>query len=254
MVPTPDKVLKRTGNTLLTNNFWVVANVSDSTSGAIASYFVEQLNAMDGASAYITDLYSTRKHDQSIKIEIIETTANELEEDYSLDLTSPNVQISGSTKRGLVHGVHTFLQLLDSGVQSNDNYALKKMIIKDQPSYGHRGVLLTNVISEKDLPSLVNTMARLKLNLLVVSEAQSIPDEVLVLSEFYSLRIVANSTKKISSSQYLIDSGQLDSLSRTTSTLLESDTCLVRFSSNDLAVLESRLKLVSELGWAGKKQ
>lgn len=249
IVPTPNKVLKRTGNTLLTKSFWVVADVSDSASAEIASYFVEQLNIMGGTSAYITDLYSTRKHDQSVKIEIVETSANDPGEEYTLDLTSTNVQISGSSTRGLLHGIHTFLQLLDSGLQNDENYTIKKMIIKDQPHLGQRGIFLSNVISEEDILSLVTEMARLKLNLLIVNEAQTIPAKVLTLSEFYGLLIVTQNPEKINTRQSLIDIDQLTELSKEESFNLEGDTCVVRFSSTEMDVLFTDLKLVSEIGW-----
>ena len=167
VLPFPNKVLKRGGSIDLSRNMWVVANVSDSLSSSLATYLVKKLRLITGEDALITDLYSTRKHNQSITIGL-DNNKLVVDESYTLDITSSHINIKSKSSRGVFYGVQTILQLLNSGA-NDSSFILPKIVIKDSPHYSTRGITLKqSQLNSLDTYELFNLLGVLKINSLFV--------------------------------------------------------------------------------------
>ena len=167
VLPFPNKVLKRGGSIDLSRNMWVVANVGDSLSSSLATYLVKKLRLITGEDALITDLYSTRKHNQSITIGL-ENNKLVVDESYTLDITSSHINIKSKSSRGIFYGVQTILHLLISGA-NDSSFILPKIVIKDSPRYSTRGITIKqSQLNSLDTYELFNLLGVLKINSLFV--------------------------------------------------------------------------------------
>jgi len=163
ILPFPNKVLKRGGSIDLSRTIWVVANVGDSLSSSLATYLVTKLRLITGEDALITDLYSTRKHNQSIKIEL-DNIKQVVDESYTLDITSSHIKIKSKSSRGIFYGVQTILQLLKSGA-NDSSFILPKIVIKDSPRFSTRGITIKqSQLNNFDTYELFNILGLLRIN------------------------------------------------------------------------------------------
>ena len=138
----------------------------------LASYLAQGLNGLTNNETLITDLYSTRKHSQSIRLEI--NTSLDNRQAYVLDLTSPLINIEAKTSQGIFYGIQTFLQILNSAKIDSNKFIIPRTIIRDSPSQNFRGVLVTHAQLENgEIEKLVSMMGRLKLNNLLIENNTS---------------------------------------------------------------------------------
>lgn len=86
------------------------------------------------------------------------------DESYLLQITELGARLEANTFYGALHGMETFLQLLQSGP---DGYSLPVVTIKDQPRFPWRGLLLDSArhfLPLEDLKRQLDGMASAKLN------------------------------------------------------------------------------------------
>jgi hypothetical protein len=170
LVPSPKKTLNRGGENTYSGNFWIIADVSNSGMSDLASYLASGLKGITNEETLITDLYSSRKHNQSIKLEL--NTSLENKKAYVLDLTSPQVKIEAGSAQGIFYGIQTFLQILNIAKSDSSNFIIPRTIIKDSPSHNIRGALVTPAqIANDEFEKLISKMRRLKLNYLLIDNS-----------------------------------------------------------------------------------
>jgi Glycosyl hydrolase family 20, domain 2 len=170
IIPSPEKVLQRDGLITLTSDIWVVADVSDSVSAELASYLVGSLKTLTGNKILITDLFSTRKHNQSIQIELARELKATENGSYDLIITSGQIKIKANSADGIFYGIQTLMQLLRAN-RISDSFILQKMIIKDSPKYYMRGIIANpSQLDATTCRNLLESMTRLKLNTIYFTE------------------------------------------------------------------------------------
>jgi hypothetical protein len=185
IIPYPAKVLKRSGYITLDNNFWVITDVSDSVMARLGKYLVEELDQIPGAIGSIADLYSTRKHEQAISLELV-NDPDMSDQGYRLAITSKKIQIEAVSGQGIFYGIQSILSLLESQWQAELRTAtLRKMVITDEPKSKIRVIDLSQISSPLDPTLTSKLLARSKFNYLVVPENQPIGIDSSAMSKYY---------------------------------------------------------------------
>lgn len=254
VLPFPNKILKRGGIITISNKNWVIANVSDSVSAELAAYLVKSLKKVTGEDALITDLYSTRKHEQSIKIELDNNYQSHTGESYTLDITSPHIKIKAKSARGIYYGIQTLLQLLQSG-ENNNTYVLPKIVIKDEPDYLVRGITIKqtqlNNLSPKNFFHLLGV---LKINeVYIIDDAKQDAITITVASENY---ITLYDGKELPGDITLISYGassqNLEEFYNIESIDAEAKGLVLDLTSTANDDLSTKLCVLAELSWTEK--
>jgi hypothetical protein len=254
VLPFPNKVLKRGGIITISNKNWVIANVSDSVSVELATYLVKSLEKITDEDALITDLYSTRKHDQSIKIEIDNNYKSNTGESYTLDITSSHTKIRAKSARGIYYGIQTLLQLLKAG-ESNKAYVLPKIVIKDEPRYSMRGITIKqSQINHLVAANLFCQLGAIKINsVFIIDDDEQEATLKNVASENY---IKLYTGKEFPGNIRLISYGPssnvLEEIYNTTVFDTESKGIVLDLTSTANDDLITKLYVLAELSWSGK--
>jgi hexosaminidase len=252
VLPYPNKVLKRGGSISLSNNIWVIANVSDSLSSDLATYLVKRLSLITGQGAHITDLYSTRKHKQSIKIELDNNILSSGDESYTLDLTSSHIKIKGESARGIYYGMQTLLQVLNSG-KSDSTYLLPKILIKDSPSYLVRGILMQqSQLNSLDVPELFDLLGGLKINSVYIidDENPGIDVDEKANEHYINLYPTKDLPKNTTIVSFGSSSKELEDYYMTENIGGDSDGIVLDLTSTEKKEFSTKLAILTELAWS----
>ncbi len=165
LIPAPQKILKRQGTVNLGREFYLLTDVSDSASAAPTNYLKKELQKLVGDFVEVADRFTNKKYRQTISLLLEEEHSPE--EGYELTITSSQINIIAADAAGLYHGSQTLLQLLRQFKEEDHHFQLPKMVIKDAPQHSLRGILVRgDTISQ----ALIDNMARLKMNLLVLED------------------------------------------------------------------------------------
>lgn len=254
VLPFPNKVLKRGGTITISSNIWVIANVSDSVSSELATYLVKSLNKLTGKDIGITDLYSTRKHNQSIKIELDNNIGLTSSESYTLDLTSAHIKIKAKSARGIYYGIQTLLQLLKSGA-NNGKYVLPKIIIKDSPAFSIRGIAIKqSQLNTISVTSFVQLLGVLKINtIFVIADAEQDTKIKAEASENYlNLYTGDEISSDIMLLSYGASSKELEEIYNTADLNSASKGIVLDLISTSKEDLLAKLPVLAELSWLDK--
>ena len=253
VIPYPYKILKRTGYINLDHNFWVVTDVSDSTTARLGKYLVEEIDKIPGAIASIADLYSTRSLGQSITIELVEDPDLD-DQGYTLSITSKNIQIQANSAQGLFYGMQSILEILRSKWDRKSRAAqLRKMVISDHPNTTYRIADPVDAKDSVDYSSLARTLAEGKINFLAVRDQKlSVQDSVILAMHYISTINPDENTHGV----------ELDLTGQTTSmeklfldkSLSGSDTVVVQFNLSDIENLRPQILIGSQLTWSGAER
>ena len=255
LMPTPAKTLKRLGSISLNQHFWVIADLSDSSTAHLANYLVASLEEIQGISAQVADLYSTRKHEQSIKLEFNNSLEHSTQ-GYNLSLTSKEFVIQSNTAIGLFYGSQTFLQILEAKWDITSKSAtLKKMVIKDEPLFKERELRIAEELSTEKMVKLLGSMDRLKMNRLSIVENQKLDKTVLELAKKSQIVITSYSSSEsqihepINLANVLHDEQLIN---------LPIDSSLERviflLSLEGKGNFKVKLWIAAQLGWSGSEQ
>jgi Glycosyl hydrolase family 20, domain 2 len=253
VLPMPNKILKRGGSITMSNDFWVVANVSDSVSSALATYLVSHINTITGSEAHVTDLYSTRKHPQSVKLVLNNSTATENSESYTLDLTSSHIIIDASTSQGIFFGIQTFLQLLKSGTTQTKSYVLPKVVIKDSPRYKVRGVTIKDSqLNGQPATKLFDLMGAVKINSIFI-EGEKWYDQYLLADAAKNYVKIYNASEllnDISILSYDVVDEKLEGILASKINTNKLNGFVLDLTSTPSEDFLKKLKIISELSWS----
>lgn len=250
LVPTPAKILKRSGDVTFDNNFWVITDVSDTSSAWLGKYLVNEIDKIPGLVATIADLYSTRKHEQGIIIEKIEDPAIH-PQGYSLDLTSRLIKVQSVSDQGLYNGVNTVLGLLGRTWDNNSKRAIiRKAVIKDQPFYKTRALHLSGKLDSLVLKKMLNAASQLKFNSIYLSpNVSGIVDQ----PYFEDYQFVILSDRDLSSAnQVMVSDDQTqwqDLFARNIDN--GSGSVVIKLDNYNKAVNPYQLFVASQLSWYG---
>lgn len=247
IVPTPSKILKRSGSITLDNNFWVIANVSDSASSKVARYLVDRLDQIIGTEAYITDLYSTRKHKQSIQLEISDIPMEQGPNGYVLDVTSAHIKIKAQNEAGLYYGIQSFLILLNGSKKDNKTFIVRKCVIKDKPLFAHRGILVKGSITNDELSELARLATEMKFTALYYTAP---PEPEKSISKFnYPITLNESAEIQPDASVIMID---IDKQDLNSVKINNNGRQKIVFMSSSYKQIMSKLRNLSAYGWSGK--
>ena len=256
VLPFPNKVLKRGGTITLSSNIWVIANVSDSLSSKLATYLVESLNMITGKEALITDIYSTRKHPESIKIELDENIQSSSAEDYTLEITSAHIIIKAKSAQGIYYGIQSLLQLLRSR-ENNGTYELPKIVIKDSPNFLVRGLTIKQ--SQLNDISAINffyLLGVLKINSVFIIDDNGLdPNIKLLASENY---VMLYTGKELPSTVSLISYGatskELEDFYRSAELDAKLKGVVLDLTSTTNEEILPKLSVLAELSWSDNEK
>lgn len=247
IMPTPTKILKRSGVISFDNTFRIRADVSDSTTSRLASYLVKRLENHFNDEVLISDLFSTREFSQSIQIEIVnDSQAEHNPEAYELDITTKNIKITSSNAMGIYYGIHTLIQVFKNTNTSNSKLTIPKMIIKDSPEYSIRGVIIDSNNWKEFLElNLMEKISSLKINRIYISNYSSIE----VTSQTYPFVEIQDS-KNISNNVYTIPADRINIIISEGIYHKENhEGLLLDFRESGLAEFEKQIAYFSEISW-----
>jgi len=248
IIPLPDKVLKRSGWLSFDNDFWIIADVSDSSTANLAKYLVEEIEKLPGAYAAIADLYSTRQLNQGIKLELAEGIS-EHSQGYVLTITSGIISIQANTPVGLFYGIQTALSILKEHWDGNSKTAeLQKMVIKDQPKYNVRVLKIDSLDQSFNHSEFIAILAKLKFNKLLISEEQVLNfNEHNVQNKFIEI-----THQPILHSQHIgIKLRDIKKFAEAQSEI-NSDTIVITFDNLKSLNLEQELITAGNISWRGQ--
>jgi len=256
VLPFPNKVLNRGGTITLSSNNWVIANVSDSVSSELAAYLVRSLGKITGEDARITDIYSTRKHQQSIKIELDNNIQSGTTESYTIDITSPHIKIKAKSASGIYYGIQTLLQLLKSGA-NNSTYELPKIVIKDSPNYLVRGITIKqSQLNDISVTSFFHLLGVMKINsVFVIDDNGQDPILTLAASKNY-IKLYAGKElpNDISLFSYGSTGKELENFYKTADLDPESKGVVLDLTSTPNEDHLAKLSVLAELSWSDKEK
>lgn len=254
IIPSPNKVLNRGGEIVYSKDFRVIADVSDSTTSELASFLASRLKSLTSQDVLITDLYSTRKHNQSIRIKI--NAGSEDLQGYSLDLSSAQIKIDAGSSQGIYYGIQSLVRLFNSVENSDSTYTLPKVIIKDSPSNKIRALLFSSAQIEGEYKILSLIMGMLKFNKLIIENNQETEIELKKLMAKNFIHV--SNLDELDSNIPLISIGDsLEDLEQFYTTYKASSNNAefvldLRFSSN--SVIYNKLIIMSEISWTNSNK
>jgi hexosaminidase len=168
VMPIPSSVQFGTGHLLINQSFSVaISGHRDSTLDRGVQRFIAELSHETGmrltAAAgeeknAILQIHS--EHESEAVLKLGE------DESYDLTVTDSGAKLSAPNTLGILHGLQTFLQLVETG---SDGFFVPVVTIKDQPRFAWRGLLIDvgrHFIPLDVLERNIDGMAAVKLNVL----------------------------------------------------------------------------------------
>lgn len=253
LIPTPTKVLKRSGTVTLKNNFWIITDVSDSSSARMGKYLVEKIDEISGLVGTIADLYSTRNHEQGIVLEIIEDPSLH-PQGYNLNLTSRMIKIDAVSEQGLFYGITTILEILRSSWDSSSRSAeIQQVVIKDQPVFNTRIIDLSEEKNTATIDGLAPRLGQFKINAIKINpELTEKVDHALLRK--YHISVLDNTPVTTASTVTISNVHTENQQLFTSLDNTGSDTLLIILSSQVEAEPQDNFLTASQLGWYGPSQ
>ncbi len=249
ITPAPQKILYRAGTVSLGKGIWVVTDVSNEVTAGLATYLKGALTALGPHEVYIGDLYSTRKHKQAIHLIFDHNIPSGNPQAYTLEITSPQIKIKAATARGIFYGIQSLVQVLTNG-RTKTGFVLPKIIVKDQPRYRIRGIVLNKLDNNEEGKALLKQMAGLKLNTLFVNTATEPANEINKLAGEYHLSVQYG--ERIPDDLAVIPRNKINKPLPPTISPENFTGILLDPGKNNTKPLASGLKTLANLAWNGK--
>ena len=168
LMPLPASLQLGSGRLLINQSFTVaISGHRDSTLDRGLQRFIAELSHETGMR-----LKATAGQESNATLQIHSEhgsdTVQKLGEDesYELTITDSGAKLSAANPLGILHGLRTFLQLLQTGA---DGFFVPTVTIKDQPRFAWRGLLIDvgrHFIPLDVLERNIDGMAAVKLNVL----------------------------------------------------------------------------------------
>src|SRR5262249_41602254 len=170
LMPMPANVQTGTGELRISQSFAVeIAGFRDATLERGVRTFISQLSTQTGM-LIISALAQSSKPTLVIRAEHGSEQVQKIGEDESYELTvsESGAKLTAPNPLGVLHGLQTFLQLLETGP---NGFSLPVVTIKDQPRFAWRGLLIDvgrHYIPVEVLKRNLDGMAAVKMNVLHV--------------------------------------------------------------------------------------
>lgn len=167
LMPTPSQVQLATGRFAISRSFSVgIAGNSDPALRRAVELFLDHLSTQTALPRLGLKISDNATLDLLVHVEQSSSELPVLGEDesYSLDISSNGAKLNAVTRLGAIHGLETFLQLVQTGP---DGFFLPALTIHDQPRFPWRGLMID--VSRHFIPLDVlkrdlDGMAAVKLN------------------------------------------------------------------------------------------
>lgn len=170
IMPMPASVQLGTGHLLINQSLSVaISGHRDSTLDRGVQRFIAELSHETGMR-----LKATAGEESSATLQVHSEHESEAvpklgeDESYDLTVTNSGAKLSAPNTLGILHGLQTFLQLIQTG---SDGFFVPVVTIKDQPRFAWRGLLIDvgrHFIPLDVLERNIDGMAAVKLNVLHV--------------------------------------------------------------------------------------
>jgi hexosaminidase len=168
VIPLPAKVEPGTGHLVVDQSFSVsLEGATDPRLKRAVRRFIANLSGQTGIPVGASAA-AKRKALLTIRADRASKPVQEWEEDesYTLDVTSSSATLTAPNTLGVLHGLETFLQLVEP---SPDGFAATAVHIEDKPRFAWRGLMID--VSRHFIPldvikRNVDAMAAVKLNVL----------------------------------------------------------------------------------------
>jgi len=170
LLPVPQSMQLQAGRFVLSTSFNIAVKTgtADTILYAAANRMYQTLNRRTGL--YFSTQYITPEtgNGAALTVSVNKNIAGQLniDESYTLTVTSTNIALTAETTEGAIHGFETILQLV-----SNDNgtWYLPTVIVNDTPRFKWRGLMIDvarHFIPLDGLKRNIDAMAAVKLNVL----------------------------------------------------------------------------------------
>jgi hexosaminidase len=166
-MPMPDQVQLRTGELVIDASFTVgISGPSDAQLQRAVERFLDNLRRQTGMPPLdmkVTDATQAKLvvHSERASKAVQELGENE---SYSLEVSPAGVKLDAATPLGIMRGLETFLQLVQT---TSDGFAVPAIAIQDQPRFPWRGLMIDvgrHFIPLDVLKRNLDAMAAVKLN------------------------------------------------------------------------------------------
>jgi hexosaminidase len=167
LMPMPDQVQLRTGELVIDPSFSVgISGQSDAQLERAVERFLDDLRRQTGMPPLdmkVTDATQAKLvvHSERASKAVQELGENE---SYSLEVSPAGVKLDAATPLGIMRGLETFLQLVQT---TSDGFAVPAIAIQDQPRFPWRGLMIDvgrHFIPLDVLKRNLDAMAAVKLN------------------------------------------------------------------------------------------
>ena len=167
LMPMPDQVQLRTGELVIDASFTVgISGPSDAQLQRAVERFLDNLRRQTGMPPFdmkVTDATQAKLvvHSERASKAVQELGENE---SYSLEVSPAGVKLDAATPLGIMRGLETFLQLVQT---TSDGFAVPAIAIQDQPRFPWRGLMIDvgrHFIPLDVLKRNLDAMAAVKLN------------------------------------------------------------------------------------------
>jgi hexosaminidase len=167
LMPMPDQVQLRTGELVIDASFTVgISGPSDAQLQRAVERFLDNLRRQTGMPPLdmkVTDATQAKLvvHSERASKAVQELGENE---SYSLEVSPAGVKLDAATPLGIMRGLETFLQLVQT---TSDGFAVPAIAIQDQPRFPWRGLMIDvgrHFIPLDVLKRNLDAMAAVKLN------------------------------------------------------------------------------------------
>src|SRR5262249_18872978 len=141
VMPWPAHLQIGTGQLVVDTSFTVAVEGRDARLHRAVERFVEQLRNETGVGPLNLKLVSRPPAGLVIHADHVSKEIPELGEDesYSLEINPSGAKIEAPTTLGAMHGLQTFLQLLQT---TADGFAVPAVSIQDSPRFPWRGLMI----------------------------------------------------------------------------------------------------------------
>jgi hexosaminidase len=166
-MPMPDQVQLRTGELVIDDSFTVgISGPSDAQLQRAVERFLDNLRRQTGMPPFdmkVTDATQAKLvvHSERASKAVQELGENE---SYSLEVSPAGVKLDAATPLGIMRGLETFLQLVQT---TSDGFTVPAIAIQDQPRFPWRGLMIDvgrHFIPLDVLKRNLDAMAAVKLN------------------------------------------------------------------------------------------
>ncbi len=167
LMPMPSNVQLKTGQLVIDASFTVgISGPSDVQLQRAVQRFLDNLRRQTGMSPLDMKVTDAAKAKLVVHTEHASKAVQELGEDesYSLEVSSSGAKLDAATPLGIMRGLETFLQLVQT---TSDGFAAPAIAIQDQPRFLWRGLMIDvgrHFIPLDVLKRNLDGMAAVKLN------------------------------------------------------------------------------------------